>query len=406
MESEPKGRSSLFRQEALDHLMKDEEVKEPLRVSPPWTWHLFIVLGAALGVALLVSIFGKVEVQNTGRGILRPQAGVRLMQAQIGGVLGQTWARSGDVVRAGQAIARIDSAQMEGALLETERQLQLLRSTGQVFNQQEDKLILEQLTAAQVKLANQENQVKSYEGSVKTQEKKVEAVRRLLQEQLVASINLDEAVDQLNAAIRMRDAAKQQLVELQHEVSSLKNQRERSQWQRVQELSGTQSKRDALDSTLRQTHVVAPVDGFLEAFVARPGDLLVPGQTVAKLIPEDSPLHVVAFLAEKDRAFVKSGDTVLLELESYPFTEFGTVKGYVVRISSDLASPHEVQEALGEGGRLEYPAYRVEIQLTEERPKSLKDVKLRAGMLLNARFTLRRQRLITVVLEPLRRWLE
>lgn len=406
MESDPRPRSSLFRQEALEHLLREEDIREPLRVSPPWTWSLFFTLGGVLLAALLVAIIGKVEVQSTGKGILHPVAGVRLLQAQVGGVLAETYARSGDTLKENQPIARIDSAQMQGAILETERQLKLLRSQGKTYADGEEKLLQEQLRSVQMKLTHQETQVKSFERSVKIQEKKVEATRVLLTENLVASISLDESQDQLNAALRSLDGAKQQLVQLRQEFSNLESQRQRNQWQRLQDLSGSQSKRDALDSTLRQTRVLAPVAGFLEALVARPGDLLQPGQNIAKIIPDGSPLQVVAFLAEKDRAFVKPGDQVLLELDAYPFTEFGTLKGQVTRIGSDLASLYEVQEALGEAGKLETPGYRVEIELLPDRPKRLSGVKIRPGMLLQARFTLRRQRLITVVLEPLRRWLE
>jgi len=406
LESDPQPRSSLFRQEALEHLLKDEDKREPLRVSPPWTWSLFFVLGAVLLAAFLAAIMGKVEVQDTGRGILHPVAGLRLIQAQVGGVLAETYARSGDTLKMGQPIALIDSAQIQGAILETERQLELLHSQGQIYTDREANLLQEQLRDVRMKLAHQESQVKSFEESVSIQGKRVEATRRLLNEKLVASINLDEAQDQLNAAQRALDGAKQQMVQLRQDRSSLESQRQHNQWQRLQDLSGSQSKRDALDSTLRQTHVLAPVAGFLEALVARPGDLLQPGQTIAKLIPEDSPLQVVAFLPEKDRAFVKPGDQVQLELEAYLFTEFGTLKGIVKRIGSDLASQYEIQNALGEAGKLETPGYRVEIELSPERPKHLAGVKIRPGMLLQARFTLRRQRLITVVLEPLRRWLE
>ncbi len=386
--------------------MKNEDIREPLRVSPPWTWSLFFALGSVLLVALLAAILGKVEVQDTGKGILHPLAGVRLIQAQVGGVLAETYAHSGDTLREGQPIARIDSAQVQGAILETDRQLQLLRSQGETFTEREDKLLQEQLRAVQTKLVHQDTQVKSFESSVKIQEKRVEATRRLLVEKLVAPINLDEAQDQLNAALRTLDSAKQQMVQLRQEFSTLESQRQRNQWQRLQDLNGSQSKRDALDSSLRQTNVLAPVAGFLEALVARPGDLLQPGQTIAKIISEDSPLQVVAFLPEKDRAFVKSGDQVLLEMEAYLFTEFGTLKGRVTRIGSDLASQYEIQEALGETGKLDTPAYRVEIELQPERSKRLSGVKIRPGMLLSARFTLRRQRLITIVLDPLRRWLE
>jgi len=113
----------------------------------------------------------------------------------------------------------------------------------------------------------------------------------------------------------------------------------------------------------------------------------------------------VCFLPEKDRAFVKEGDAALLEMDQLPYAEFGTVRARVLRISSDLASPHELQDALGEGPALAAPSFRVELEITDAGAARKAKVPLRSGMLLNARFTLRRQRLITLVLEPLRKWL-
>jgi hypothetical protein len=76
----------------------------------------------------------------------------------------------------------------------------------------------------------------------------------------------------------------------------------------------------------------------------------------------------------------------------------------VERIGTDLASPAELQEAFGSPeARREGPCFRVEIRI-EPPPEG--PLSLRPGMLLDARFTLRRQRLATLVLEPLRRWLQ
>jgi membrane fusion protein len=171
-------------------------------------------------------------------------------------------------------------------------------------------------------------------------------------------------------------------------------------------MKGALAKREALGLTQAQTELQAPISGYLEAMVARPGDLLQAGQPVAKLIPDASPMVGVAFLEEKDRASVKVGDSTQLELEAYPPSEFGTLRGRILRISSDLASPYEVREALGEEAKLEAPAYRVDIEILPIRPKRLKGLPLHAGALFQARFILRRQRIIALVLEPLRRWLE
>ena len=75
-----------------------------------------------------------------------------------------------------------------------------------------------------------------------------------------------------------------------------------------------------------------------------------------------------------------------------------------MRVNDDLASPHEIREALGEDQKLEVPTYRVELEITNAEALDSAKVKLRTGMLMNVRYTLRRQRLITLVLDPLRRW--
>jgi hypothetical protein len=77
----------------------------------------------------------------------------------------------------------------------------------------------------------------------------------------------------------------------------------------------------------------------------------------------------------------------------------------VTRIGVDLASPYEVQQALGEERALDGPAYRVELEVTDTAAVDAARIRFRSGMLMQARFTLRRQRLATMVLEPLRRWL-
>jgi len=312
LEPPSKRTDSLFRQEALEKLLQEEDIREPLRVSPPWTWTLFWVMVVAMAAAMVIALVGHVEVQHPGKGILRPVSGVRLLQAEVAGVLTQVYFQSGDHLQAGQPVARIQAAQVQSALLETDRQLELLRSSGQRFAEAENQLTLNQLDAIRIRIANQVEQVKSYQNSVDIQGAKVVANRKLLDEGYISVQTLDEAKDGLNAAVRQRDAASQQLTQLRQELAGLELTRQRQTYQHAETIHGAQAKRDALDSSLRQTEIRAPIAGFLEAMVAKPGDLLQVGQPVAKLVPEDSPMQVVAFLAEKDRATVNVGDLTQL----------------------------------------------------------------------------------------------
>ncbi len=396
----------LFRKQALDHFLKAQDRAEPLKISPPWTWSLLWIMAVFTLVGILYAFLGRVEVQNRGKGILRPVVGVRTLQAQVGGVLSQTFFRSGDQIRKDDTIARIEAAQVQGNLLETEQHIQLLQGAGKSFSNQEDSRILDQLRSLRSRLKSQEAQVASYEQSIEIQRGKVTAKRTLLAEGLVSKMDVDDAIEAFHSSQRQRDQVKQGLDQLHQDIASMENQRQKVLWQRTQDVKGAQTKREALESTLNQTLVKAPLDGTLDAFVVRTGDLVQVGQSIAKVIPAGSPLMVVAFVAEKDRAFVKPGDQVALELEAYPYAEFGTLKGRILRIGSDLASSYEVRESFGEDGKLETPSFRVEIELEPARGNKMAQATLRPGMLLQARFTLRRQRIITLVLDPLKRWFD
>ena len=93
-------------------------------------------------------------------------------------------------------------------------------------------------------------------------------------------------------------------------------------------------------------------------------------------------------------------------MDQLPYAEYGTVGRAVLRISSDLASPLR-----GPGGPGREPAPGAArpsgSNWSSPTPAAAEKARipLRSGMLMNARFTLRRQRLITLVLDPLRKWL-
>jgi len=194
------------------------------------------------------------------------------------------------------------------------------------------------------------------------------------------------------------------LDQTKQERAALESRRQDELWQRKQVVQNAETKRDALAFVQGQTVVTAPEDGVVEALLVKPGEVVQPGQAVGKLLPQGASLQVVSFLAEKDRAFVKPGDHVHLELDQLPYAEYGALRAKVVRVSDDLASPFEVREAMGEDQKLEAPSYRVELEIVDTKPLDEARVKLRTGMLMNVRYTLRRQRLVTLVLDPLRRW--
>ncbi|HTP49742.1 MAG TPA: HlyD family efflux transporter periplasmic adaptor subunit [Anaeromyxobacteraceae bacterium] len=404
-EPKPKASTGLFRREAMQHRLASEEGRGIVRVSPPWTWVLVWTVVAALAVAVAASFVGEVEVTGRGRGIIRPTMGVRPLTSQLTGTVAQVEARSGERVKANATVLRVESPNVQAQLLEAERQYEAVRTQYSGMAIQQDRHYAEQVEHLRARSRRLSEQIESLKGSAAYYQRRLQADMDLLKKGLVSEMAVAEWRESLAQAQRQLSGAELTLDQTRQELASMEGRRQDDLWQRQQVLSAAQNKRDSLSVVAHQSLVVAPEDGTVEALLVRVGETVQAGQVVGKLIPQGSPIEVVSFLAERDRAFVKVGDEVHLELDQLPHAEYGTLRARVVRIGDDLASPAEVHDALGEEQKLDGPSYRVELEITDTGPADAAQVKLRTGTLMNVRYTLRRQKLATLLFNPLERWM-
>jgi multidrug resistance efflux pump len=395
----------LFREQALRHRLAAEEGRGLVRVSPPWTWAVLCCVVVGLAAAIVTSFVGRVEVTSRGRGVLRPKAGVRIVSSQMTGTITRVEVRSGERVRAGDVLLRIDSPTAQAQLLEADRQLEAVRTQFSATASQQDQHYAQQIDSLKARAARITDQIASLRASQAHQERRLEADLQLVRKGLVSELAAGETREALAQIQRQVGGAQQSLDQTRQELASLEARRQDELWQRQQVVSAAQTRRDSLAVTLQQGAVVAPEDGIVEALAARAGEAVQAGQVLGKIVPVDSPLQVVSFVAERDRAFAKPGDEARLELDQLPHAEYGTLRARIVRIGDDLASAPEVVEAFGDGQKLETPSYRVELEVTDAGAAEAASVKLRTGALMNVRYTLRHQRLVTLVFGPLKRWL-
>jgi len=110
-------------------------------------------------------------------------------------------------------------------------------------------------------------------------------------------------------------------------------------------------------------------------------------------------VEVVSLVAEADRGSMVPGLAAHVEVEQF------ALGARVTAVSAARVSPAEVAELLGEEGAMKGPVYRVELTLTDDEELARARRFIRPGMLVNTRYTLRTERPITIIFEPLRRWL-
>jgi multidrug resistance efflux pump len=403
-----KTEDTFYRESALRHhlVLTGDGRSEALRVSPPWAWAVFLSVATSLTAATSYAFVAHVDITSKGKGVLRATGGVRTLYCQLAGVVALTRARSGDHVVQGQVLVELESASVEAALLQAEKRLELLRNARAEYEQKQDKVYGAKMALLKRRKSLLNTRLESLRASTGRLVRRQEAFDALTAKGYVGTLASDEAREESAEAERLAIATREDVSVAELQTATLQAQRQSERWRWQEELATAEAERNALRFSLEQGKVRASQDGYVEALLVRPGDVVETGAPLARLVAGGKPVELVAFLPERDRAFVAAGTSARVEVEQLPYAEFGTLRATVTRVATDLAAPQEIRWILGSAAAAESePVYRVDLTLrNDDRLKEL-SLRLRPGMLITSRFALRTRRLISLLLDPLRRWL-
>jgi multidrug resistance efflux pump len=396
---------SFFRTEAVAAYAGESADVEPLVIVPLTTRMMLLSVAVLLMAALGLSAIGKVDLTARARGVLRGPEGVLPVMFEVGGAVRELRVREGDRVRRGDVLMRLDSTRMRAALVEAERQLTTTRER----TERDDALARERFERDQLLLARRAEitrlRLKSQLASVTDLDSQVERDRGLSTQGLLAAQSARETDRLRNEKSRELLGQREELARLDQEVAALRQQYQAGRNQRRQSLEEATSRHDTARVLLSQTELVAARDGRVESLLVAVGDVVSPNVPVARLVPLIASECVVAFVPERDRAFVRVGQAVRVEIDQLPLGEFGSAGARIERVSSEIASRAELERALG----AEAPrgaSFRVELRLLRDAQTRQLTQRLSSGALVTARFALRERRLLGLLFDPLRRVLD
>jgi HlyD family secretion protein len=106
------------------------------------------------------------------------------------------------------------------------------------------------------------------------------------------------------------------------------------------EVEAQQRKLETLMKQRAETNVVSTVNGTIQSFGLRTGDIVAPNQTVAEIL-ESSQLWVRVYVPETELGLIAVGQPVRVHIDSYPSETFA---GHVASVSSQGEyTPRNVQ---------------------------------------------------------------
>ena len=240
--------------------------------------------------------------------------------------------------------------------------------------------LVEEGAIAELQYLRQEQEV----GSAATE------VNRLKEEEKRLQYSIIQAQERLRNTVATSDTdTYSNISENEKRIADIDSQLTKVILENEKRLEEVNSQISQINQTLIYQELRAPVSGkVFDLQPTGPGFVANSSDPLLKIVPQDNLIAKV-YITNQDIGFVEENMTVDVRIDSFPYSEFGDIKGKLVQIGSDALPPNEI-----------YPFYRfpAEIHLETQALNLAKgnQIQLQSGMSVNANIKLRKRRIITI----------
>jgi membrane fusion protein, adhesin transport system len=356
-----------------------------------------------VGLAAFIAWASVFEIEETvhATGQIVPLTRTQIIQAADGGVLSEILVKEGQSVKAGQRIAVLEKDRSNAAFEEARDKVGAIKSA------------LARATAEATAREPDFGQLgEQFAEFVRAQKRLYDQRKRGLSEELAPlrdSLEMAKQELQMNEVL-LKDGdasqvevmrARRQVNEIQARINAASNKYRQDARAEVtkleEELSSATYKLEERQSVLDHTDMVAPVAGIIKFLRFNTvGGVLRPGDEMMQISPTDGAIVVEIKVMPVDIGNLKLGLPVVVKLDAYDYSIYGTLKGDLVYISSDTLSDQSPN-----GQNLTY--YRAHVRITEKRSQTnqkLASVEFKPGMTASVDVQTRRRTVLQYLVKP------
>lgn len=332
------------------------------------------IVWTLIGLTVFVTLYGlfaRIDSSIEASGRLRPNGGVTSVSPAFNALVLRLLVREGQRVVAGQPLLQL----RDDSLQKQRRELVAIRGAwrkevetlayqlGLPASVPDDPATRRQLQVSQleVRLRSLAAMEEAARSSINTQQQIADlqglrdrlainqrTTARLRSLQSAGAISRLDFDRQLERQLELEASLKRTLLEVQsgrrRELESLYKTRQitaanlkqlfTSLDNARQQLRETETRLVDLDERITLSSLRAPIAGRVFDLNVRRGELASPAQPALKIVP-GSALEATLDISNRDIGFVRVGMDVEVRIASFPFTEYGSLKGTLVRLSED-----------------------------------------------------------------------
>src|SRR6476661_4496817 len=345
-----------------------------IRHRQPMTGSRMIIVATSVlfAIFLLWAALAQVDEVTRGQGKVIPSSKLQVITASQPATVSLILVKSGQQVKKGQLLARLDSP--ESRQVEAENESLQARSsrltaegTGQNVNctgsdcagEQElrfarESALRSKMSAMQAAADQSRREageaaatISSLQGSLALAQKQVAMLEPLAAKNIVPQTDLLDKRREVNDLQGRIAAAREQQGKAMAAVREAQAQASQASFEFQQSALDERSQVAAKIAVNRQSllgaqgkagraEVRSPVDGVVnDVQVTTIGGYVQPGQKIMEVVPLGEKLLVETRVKPNDIAFIRVGDRALVKVTAYDFSTYGGLDGRVVQVSAD-----------------------------------------------------------------------
>jgi len=338
--------TSIFRKKSLEQLASPERLDELMQITSPRLWIALASIGALLAFSLVWGVFGSIATKVAGTGIILKNGGLFLVSSLGSGQVRSFDVKVGDVVEAGQVVARLDLPQLAQQLDNARKDFAFLKADTEQRLAADQKETALNIQALDRQKANLEQLVGNLQQQASWLEQQTGNQDKLLAEGLITRQTLVATTQQLNGVkVRIADT-RSQMNDLALRQMQLENDRRDRASQAEFRLGQSGRSLAALeDNYQRGANVVAPYRGRVIEIMARPSDLVAQGSPLVNLELTGEKLTALVYVPARDGKQIKPGMKIQISPSTVKKERFGVMLGRVDSVS-DFPSTTQAMTAI------------------------------------------------------------
>ncbi|WP_282094057.1 HlyD family type I secretion periplasmic adaptor subunit [Epibacterium ulvae] len=362
---------------------------------------IIYIVGAALLVFLGWATFAWVDEIVRADGEVVSSSRAQIVQNLEGGILAELQVRQGDVVQAGQILAKLQDTRFQTKVDDLQDQIDALeikqyRLEAEVSGGFEFDVNAELKARSPHILASEQALIKARQTDFQSRR---ESSKQIL-DQLISELkNLERLHKQNIVALLEVNNAQKAVTDAQAKFTEIGTQNELQLAEEysltLQELTSRRQElriaRDQLDRTI----ITSPMQGIVNNMaVTTIGGVIRPGEEIFEIIPLGEELFVEARVKPENIASVQPGQDATVKLSAYDYTIYGSLRGKVDFVSADTFEDDRNPRA--------EPFYRVTVRVDRssftERQHA---IQIRPGMRATAELQTGSKTILQYLLKPL-----